>query len=270
MKLLYNITYCTLWREPRKSITVCALPADSVLYDMDARENGYAKVTYPSNHEYVGWVDDKYLQLLQYSTPTNIIELDHPTASLQDLNQYIFMDGKVQYNLCGELCVCYSAGVPKLSQLLELWKAKPTSAYNRIFKNGISATTGVSDLKDMLSVLPLRQQQSLADMYGMHGLNGQNGKIIINPTRLENTLCFGWKVVVGVRIDYRGRLKNKGILHWVTISNAVANGFDGWITYYNPASNNIEEIGWDAFRDSMGSPFGIAVRQDVIHLNDIN
>lgn len=255
MRLLYNIAYCTLWRDPRKTVTVCALPAESVLYEMDARENGYTKVIFPSSRDYVGWVEDQYIQILRYSTPTNIVTLDHPTASQQDLNQYLFMDGNVQYNLCGELCVCYSAGVPKLSQLLEGWKAKPTSAYNRIFKNGTSATTGVPDLKDMLSVLPPTEQQSLVSMYGL------NGKVFINPTRLEDTLCFGWKVIVGVHIDYRGRLKKTGTVHWVTISNAVANGFDGWITYYNPASNNIEEIGWSAFSESMGSPFGIAVRK---------
>jgi len=228
MEKLTNIAYCTLYKKTDQREKVCDLPPNCILYFMGERVDGFTKVVYPASRDFIGWVEDVYLEPLRYITRTSVVQLDHPTASQQDLAQYVFVDRKVQYNLCGELCVCALAD-KCLSDMLSKWKAQPTSWYNRIFQNGMSRTTVVPDLLNMAQAYPELESQSLKELYAL------KGRIVITPTRLEDTLCFGWRIIIGVHIDYRGRLKKTGVLHWVTITNAVNNGFDGWITYYNPA-----------------------------------
>lgn len=255
MQTFWVTRFCSLYNQPRVGPKICDLPVKSVLIDTGISVAGFRQVIFRATKEFTGWVDSMCLDEIEYALPSGVVALDHPTASLQDLDQFVFVDGKVQYNLCGELCVCYIAGVP-LSTLLTLWKASPTSWYNRVFQKGLARTTGIPDLLNMLEIFPNIETRNFSMMFG-----ATKDVTTVTPARLRSVLEDGWKIIIGVRINRSGELRPSGILHWVTLCQAVPNGIDaGWIKYYNPASNNVELSSWHEFSVSMGSPFGLGAR----------
>jgi hypothetical protein len=264
MSIYYNAVYCQLWAEPRKAGRVCGLPENSILIGTGRSDGEFTQVVFRASTDFAGWVESVLLDEITYALPHDVVRLDHPTASLQDLNQYVFadeVDGKqVLYNLCGELSVCYIGGIP-LSTMLQLWKAQPVSYFNRIFLGGRSATTGVADLVNMLKIFDGVESWDVDTVF-RQAFN----KTIITPSRLAGVLRDGWKIIVGVRIRGNGHITSMGTLHWITLRESVPHGIDdGWVTYYNPATNNEELIGFDALSASMGTPFGLLVR-----INDAN
>lgn len=249
-----NVIYCQLWTTPLKITKVCDLPAGSILLDTGGRDGDFMRVIYPAAQEFIGWVESVYVDEIQYQFPYECVMLDHPTATRQDLPQFVFVDGKLQYNLCGEIAVCFIAGVA-LSELLEKWKAYPCTWYQRVFQNGLARTTGIADLYNMLAVFPTAEFWSL-NIFFQH-----YDKMIISPTRIKSVLRLGYKLIISVKINARGRVSNSGVLHWVVIVDAVPNGVNaGWIDFYNPATNNIERMDWINFSTSMGTPYGIGAR----------
>lgn len=248
-----NVVYCQLWTTQKANVKACDLPAGSVLLLIESGEM-FTKVVFQSTREIVGWIDNDYLEEITYALPHDVVVLDHQTNSLQDLNQYVYVNGVVQYNLCGEICTCYILGVP-LSLMFQQWKAIPLSWYNRIFQGGKAATTGIPDLINMLSAFPDWEYKNITHFFTV------GNRLVVTPARLKSVLADGWKIIISVHINSAGKVKGAGILHWVTITDIVPNGInDGWIDFYNPASNNVERMDWKNFSASMGVPFGLAVR----------
>lgn len=259
MQTFANVLYCPLWKDTRMSARVCELPANSVLLLTGRVDGDFTEVIFRSSRDYQGWVESVLLDEITHALPCDIVPLDHPTASLQDLAQYVFVetiDGvQIQYNLCGELCVCYIAGV-SLATLLTEWRAAPTGWFNRVFQKGKARTTGVPDIINMLSIFPS------AEHWNINVVLAQKAKTVITPSRLKELLVNGWKIIVGVNINAQGFIQKTGtIRHWVTISNATPNGnADGWIDFYNPAFNRIQRADYQKFFDAMGTPLGLLVR----------
>lgn len=258
MTYFSNIKYCQLWQNEDKRIKICDLPVNSTLLHAGYETDKFTKVIYRASREFIGWVESVYLDKITYVLLHDLVRLDHQTESLQDLAQYVFVNGKLQYNLCGELCVCAILGISE-SELLEKWKAVPLSWYNRIFVNGLARTTGKNDLINMLSICQNKEIMDIKSAF----------PIEITPSRLLEVLNTGWRMIVGVHINRAGELMPSGILHWVVLFSAQANGKNsGWVTYYNPATNNEELSSWKEFSSSMGAPFGLLVR--IIDVNQEN
>jgi hypothetical protein len=90
-------------------------------------------------------------------------------------------EGKVRYNLCGELCVAFTVN-DDIDSVLAKWKEYPKSSYNRILGAGRDETTSINDLKEIL---------------GEYGYGSDADQLIclsdtltypVNPTRLLETL----------------------------------------------------------------------------------
>lgn len=255
MNNLFNIIYCELWKDSNKKARVCYLPSETILVNAEEYRDGFTKVIYQTSNTLVGWVEDSLLNPIHYALPSNVVDLDNETLSLQDLAQFVTIEGNVQFNLCGEVALCSILGIG-LSTMLKEWKASPTGWYNKVFQKGHARTTGVPDLRNMLSIFPNFESRDLMTEFGL------NGRIVLTAERVRNALQQGYKLVIGVHINHKGYVTSKGVLHWIVVNNVMVNGVNnGWVALYNPATNNIEEKDFKALLESIGSPFGLLVRK---------
>lgn len=205
---------------------------------------------------YVGWVYQGYLEELFEEFPRNVVSIQSPTLDPHDAAQYMIFRNSTQYNLCGEICVCYLTG-DDLETMLESWEAKAVSVFRRVFVNGMSRGTGLSDLDSMLAlyeheVPALRLSAALWDAT----LN----RPVITPGRFE-TLLEGNRAIVSVKISKTtGNIQPSGILHWVVLEEVIPQGIDrGLVKLYNPFTNQHQMYSWAELKASMGAPYGLVV-----------
>jgi len=254
MKTYWNIRYCQLWTTSSATQKVCDLPAESVLLGTDFEEAGMTRVVFRASKDFVGFVRSVYLEEVTRVLPDNVVFIENQTYSMQDAAQYVFTKDGVWFNLCGELCICAIAGV-SLETFMRQWQAKPLSLYNRIIQKGLSRTTDIPDLVDMARVFPNAYTFSLAETFNL------DGRVLITPNRLQRVMREGWNVIVSVHINYQGKLRPSGTLHWINLVAATPNGINaGWIEYYNPFSNSESACSFDELSASMGNPYGLLVK----------
>ena len=165
--------------------------------------------------------------------------------------------GLVQYNMCGELCVCY-IGKLSLGTLLTNWQARAVNVWQRVFGSGGRARgTDFGELDSMLSVAgfatpSLRLDAGLRDPL----LN----RPLVTPGRMSR-LAQDYRAIVGVKIDgVTGALRGGGIAHWVVLENVYPDGINrGTVEIYNPFTNTMQGYSWPEFATSMGAPYGLWV-----------
>jgi hypothetical protein len=255
----YWITrYTELWLAPRASgERACYLPVGAVVNDLNEKEGDFCKVLYVASKPYTGWMNSRYMEAVCEIMPVGVVDMGHlQTINEQDAAQYVVWMDNVQYNLCGEMCICYAFDEPLLG-LLDSWRAKSTGAFNRVFLGGKSRPTGVNDLQEMASLysaefMPLRMVMT----------DNLTRQILFTPGRLANCITDGYMPVVGVKIEgVRGELRSTGIPHWVAVKSVAPTGVNkGLVTIYNPFGNQIEQYDWHCFSQSVGVPFGLLVR----------
>jgi hypothetical protein len=165
--------------------------------------------------------------------------------------------GQKQYNLCGELCVCYIYE-EDIEIFLEYWEAKEINVFRRIFGGGKSRGTGPEDLDSMLSVYG--HVPSLALDRGLW--DAVLNRPLVTPGRMAKML-EDHRAIASVHIDgASGNLRGGGILHWVVIEKVIPDGAGrGWVELYNPFCNRMQRYSWDELMKSMGSPYGIWVKR---------
>lgn len=217
----------------------------------------WVEVIYQTDlREYRGWSYGAFFEDYDPADHPQVVNIPHQTDSPQDAAQYMVWLNQVQYNLCGELCVCYIAHAD-LGAMLTDWKVKMQSVFNRIFYGGRSRTTGLPDLENMLSLFGYPAPSVRLDA----GLRDPIlERALVTPARMESMLQLH-QAIVGVKIEsYLGRLKPSGIGHWVVLENVYPHGINGGhVEIYNPFTNQMEGYSWAEFTASMGAPLGLWV-----------
>lgn len=177
--------------------------------------------------------------------PNNVLKIPDATPSQTDAAQYMIRKGKIQYNLCGEMCVAYlmkdDTHTDTLDDYLDYWEVKDPKWYQSWFPNGISRTTSLIDLQRML---------------GDYGVTGTFPKLTAIPmqTNWLEGMVANSQAIVGVNIDNTGYLVGKGIPHWVVLTRFTKiDANHAIVDIYNPFTNAIEPYGWKEFLNSMGT-----------------
>jgi hypothetical protein len=207
---------------------------------------------------HIGWVYDGYLEPYTEEFPPHVVSIQSPTINPNDAAQYMVWRGKTQYNLCGELCVCYIAG-DDIEAMLSKWEAKAISFYQRVFGSGMARGTNTAELDSMLSSYGYPTPSTRLDT----GLRDPLlGRPVVTPGRMAEMLSTH-RAIVGVKISKStGDLRTSGILHWVVIEDVTPDGINrGWVELYNPFPNRMQRYSWTEFVASMGAPYGIWVRR---------
>lgn len=235
---------------------ILRMPTEAVLLESDPAGvsiPGMIRVIYQTSARLDGWVQLQYIDEVRHALANNVVPIEGQTISQQDAAQYIKREGRLEFNLCGEMCAAYLLRLD-LETLLQKWKAKPITQYHRIFKGKLAATTGVPDLLDMLAIFPPQETSTLAKLFACGSYP------IMSPGRLVARLSEGWRFVAGVTINRAGRLKPTGTPHWIVIVDAIENGVgDGWVIFYDPYLNRERLASWDVFSAAIHTPHGVGV-----------
>lgn len=210
----------------------------------------------------VGWVNDAYLEDYFEQFPDPEVVIPNPTPEMNDAPQYMLVEGRKKFNMCGELCIAFIVG-EDIDSTLSKWKLKAPTFYNNILLGDRDKPTGAEDLKSILNA---------------YGYNTDNGQLIkfrdgltdpsigFQPSqgRIQKMLMTHFLVAL-VTINSYGKLiakpentqikrgRNapfieKGIGHWVTVDKLTPNGINaGRVEIYNPFHNKRQEYSFNDF-----------------------
>lgn len=177
--------------------------------------------------------------------PRNVLEIPSATPETTDAAQYMYRNGRKQWNLCGEFCVAYvtqdEAHTSNIDSFLDYWQANALKWYQSAFYGGLGRTTGIYDLEKML------------EAYGYITPCKRFNLIPSSPLMIKDVLV-GYQAIIGVHIDYTGYLVGSGIPHWVVLENlTLVDNNHSIVDIYNPYTNNIEPYSWREFMNSTGA-----------------
>lgn len=234
------------------------IPFGTIVHATGHLQNDWVEIIYiTAQTRFAGWCYGGYVESLVDPYPRHVVSIQSPTINPHDAAQYMVWRGKVQYNLCGEICVCYIVG-DDLEIMLSKWEAKSLSVFKRVFGNGMARGTDLGELDSMLAVynyMPsLRLQNALMDPLLK--------RPVVTPGRLLNLLIEN-RIIVGVKISKAtGNLQASGILHWVVLEEVIPHGVDrGLVKLYNPFPNQHQTYSWAELKASMGNPYGLVVKR---------
>lgn len=250
------VRYTSLFTSPTPKVKILDLPVGSIVTKGQTKGNMSEVEFITRSKIYVGWVYSIYLEELVYHYPENTVftqQTDYP----YDAAQYIIWEGSVLFNLCGEACVAHIFK-DTVENLLTAWKARPASLYNKIIHGGKSATTGIADLVDMVSVYNGETASIKISLY-----DPISRSALISPHRLK-VLLEEYSLIVGCKISgSTGELKTSGIPHWITLENVVEDGINkGSVEIWNPFSGRTESYSWREFVASIYPIYGLLVKRD--------
>ncbi|MGE5249099.1 MAG: hypothetical protein ACM3QS_02700, partial [Bacteroidota bacterium] len=194
-----------------------------------------------------GWVYDGYLEDYVDRFPPDEVLIQHPTPDPNDAAQYMIWEGRVKYNMCGELSAAWIGG-DDIETFLKKWRKAAPGYYKWALFGDSDKPTGVDALESMLSVYGypfpmLRAQTGLTDPF--IGLR-------ITPGRIQRMLQRHF-LIAGVKIDRNnGRLRGEGVGHWVVVDKVTPQGINaGLVELYNSFPNQREEYSYDEFLNSV-------------------
>lgn len=210
-----------------------------------------------SARAYCGWMYAAFLEELVNEFPLSVVEIRYQTVEPNDAAQYMIWKNNVQYNLCGELCVCYITG-DALDLMLTKWEAKEVSLFRSVFGGGRARGTSPFELNSMLAVYGYIPSIRLEDGFYDRVLE----RALVSPGRMAK-LLETHRAIAGVKISgSTGTLQNSGVLHWVVVEKVIPDGVNrGWVELYNPFPNQMQRYSWSEFAASMGSPYGLLVKR---------
>jgi len=177
--------------------------------------------------------------------PDRVLKIPSATPSETDAAQFIIRHKQKQFNLCGEFVVAYcmqdDAHTDDIDDFLDYWQAKDLTLYQSLFKNGLSRTTGISDLNKMLAdydvITPCQPISPLPPV------------LDFISAKLDS-----YQAIMGVQIDYSGYLVGKGIPHWIVLESlSVDSNIHAIATIYNPFTNSMERYSWREIMTSTGA-----------------
>lgn len=237
------------------------LPVGTILEDetpMFEKVGEFLPVKHHTNIKtYSGYV------LAKWAEPFAVADADKigiraGTASISDAAQYIVYRGNVQYNLCGQFCVAFCVGFNELGieEFLDEWAFEQPSVFNRVFRGGKGRTTGIGDLISMISTL--KENPDVGKIQDVL-YDGALDRTLMTPGRVAK-LLQAFRMIVGCTIEGQfGRMKARGIPHWVVVEEICLEGRGGLVKIYNPFSNSMEKYSWEEFVASVKIPYGVVV-----------
>lgn len=224
----------------------------------DAHPSLWWEVIYQSSTgERRGWIYAELIEIYINEFAKKVVNIPFPTPDPTDAAQYMIWLGNTQYNLCGELCICYICG-EDIDMLLTKWRVQAISIFKRVFGNGRSRGTGLDDLDSMLAVYGYMPSARLTALLFDYILQ----RSLVSPGRML-TLLENYRAIVSVKINgATGNLQPSGILHWVVLEKVIPDGINrGWVELYNPFPNQMQRYSWNEFVASMGAPYGLWVKR---------
>ena len=226
---------------------------------------------------YTGWARDDFFDVVEDKFPQPVVEIPsaaNPTGNIfpyatgnpNDPAQYIVM-GKnprgeeiVKFNLCGELCVAFVAGVG-IKQFLTDWEKAPGNLFKWTLGGDSDKVTDVTVIKNMLNVynynVAAGNLVDFADTLTGSVFEGQN----LSPGRFQKMLQTHYLIALVLINKNTGKLIpndenkriNNGIGHWVVLDKVSPNGIDGGrVELYNPYLNKRQEYSYNYFIGSFG------------------
>ena len=202
----------------------------------------WSEITYRSR---TGWILDRYLEEIVDKFPEEV-RIPSATPDPTDAAQYLLLDGRVKYNMCGELCAAFIGG-DDIDTFLAKWETVSPGYYKWAVHGDNDNPTGANALESMLKVYGyefpmLRFNAGLTDpIIGFR----------ITPGRLQKMLADHY-LIAGVNIDRNsGKLRGQGIGHWVVLDKIETWGVNcGWVEIYNPFPNRRQQYSYDEFVNS--------------------
>jgi len=227
--------------------------AESVI-DYQREPATFLEVEYVQSQKSVtrGWVYAGYLETYTEEFEAGVVQIRSATPNPNDAAQYVVWKGNVQYNLCGQFCVCYCTGWDAdVEDFLD--RLTPT-LISRIFPKGKGRGTSDYDLVAMLAQYETRNITAL--LYDRIAK-----RTILTPGRMAEILKTK-RVIYSVHINRQtGKLERAGVLHWVVLEEVQPDGFSGRVLLYNPFTNKMERYQWEQLVESGGVPYGVAVER---------
>lgn len=199
-----------------------------------------------------GWVYSGYLEPYTEEFEAGVVKIKNATPNPNDAAQYLHWMNQVQYNLCGQFCVCYCTGWDAdVEDFLD--RLTPTFI-SRIFPQGKGRGTSDYDLVAMLAQYETRNIGAL--LYDQIAR-----RTILTAGRMVDILKEK-RVIYSVHINRQtGRLERAGVLHWVVLEEVTPDEFSGRVLLYNPYKNKMERYQWEQVVESGGVPYGVAVER---------
>lgn len=196
----------------------------------------WLKVEY---RDVVGYSYSGFFDKYENSLPQDIVDLSGlQTPDPFDAPQYVLLDGKKKYNMCGEICCSYVMGM-SLKEVLDEWSRKSPNIVSRIFKGSIDRGTSA---------------QTLVGLFDSFGLESETISSRFRDPLLKRTVFTLQRayeslkdnhIVLGVKIGRDGIIGHGGIGHWVVLTEIEQYGSQGVCTIMNPFSNSYEIYSWE-------------------------
>jgi hypothetical protein len=194
------------------------------------------------------WVNDTYLEDYVEKFKKEEVLIPHPTTEPNDAAQYMLLDGRVKYNMCGELCAAFIGG-EDIETFLAKWEVVSPYFYKWALSGTSDKPTGIDALESMLAVYGYKFPMLRFEA----GLTDPVAGFKISPRRLQKML-FTHYLIAAVHIDnITGKLRGQGVGHWIVLDKIQPYGVNGgWIELYNPFPNRRQEYSYDEFINSAG------------------
>ena len=206
---------------------------------VNGREVFWSEVIYRNR---TAWIMDGFLEDYVEKYPEEVL-IPHPTPEPNDAAQYMLLDGRVKYNMCGELCAAFIGG-DDIDTFLTKWEAVSPGYYKWAVRGDNDNPTGTDALESMLKVYGygfplLRFQAGLTDpLIGFR----------ISPGRIQRMLKDHTLIAAATVDGYTGKLRGQGVGHWVVLDKIEPCGVNGgWVELYNPFPNRRQQYSYDEF-----------------------
>lgn len=242
-KLAYTLGGTNIRNKPAGAV-IKSVGARTILHIDEEQSPQYATL-YGHNVEWLpvwildnrktlrGWV---YAGLLEAYKPYGGVDVTGYDDPWREEPQYLILEGRTIYNLCGPLSVCWIAGM-EFGKFIEMIKSAPAtkSLYARIVKNDL---TGVPDLRAMATVCGMECIDVLTYIKDplAPGITPPAGM-------MKGFMDAGWMLICGCDIDYAGSVARGKKPHWVVADSLFSNEQDvygGFAAGYNPFKNSYE------------------------------
>lgn len=203
-----------------------------------------------------GWVNAIFLDDYNEQFPEPILEIPNQTPDPNDAQQYMAVDGRDRYNLCGEFCATYIVHKDRNSEatilsVLKDWMEAKGSSYSKVLGGDRDFGVDVTQLKNLLrNYYNADEIADLTTAVPEHSLVPAAMK-----TMLKNYYLIA-RVKSNVKGSGSGELKPATDPdernHWVVVERLSRNG-DG-VVLYNPFTNKLEEYSYLEFFYSCTGP----------------
>lgn len=210
------------------------------------------------------WVNDAYLDDYNEEFPHSGVRIQNETPNPNDAQQYMNLEGKTRFNMCGPLCLAFLVE-DGIDPVLAKWKTNSLGSYNKVLGGGRDNTTSEADLKTIFAAIK-----------GEYGFGTDEDQVVsfrdklsfpVSPTSMAEDLqrmLVTHSLVVLVTINRAGQLigtrDTPQISHWIVLDKITHGG--NRLEIYNPFPNRREECSFNEFYRSCRAPWsGIWVKR---------